>query len=106
MVDVVMQRALLRQKRQGVRVLEPLYLQVIKLKRIIFTGNLNILNHQLQMSKETLTESGFEPETSGLRYQRSYQLSYPALCWWSPKLSTVFAQGGVPFRSHTPRNAV
>ena len=26
---------------------------------------------QFQMSKENLTESGFEPETSGLTYQRS-----------------------------------
>ena len=27
--------------------------------------------NQFQMSKENLTESGFEPETSGLTYQRS-----------------------------------
>ena len=33
------------------------------------------------------------------------QLSYPALCWRSPKLSTIFARDGVPVRSHKPRNA-
>ena len=47
------------------------------------------------MSKENLTESGFEPETSDLTYQRSDQLSYPALYWGSPRLSTIFAQVGV-----------
>ena len=52
------------------------------------------------MSKETLTKPGFEPETFGLTYQRSYQLSYSALYWRSPKLSTIFARGGVPVRSH------
>ena len=33
------------------------------------------------MSKENLTELGFEPETSGLMYQRSQKLNYkfPAL---------------------------
>ena len=58
------------------------------------------------MSKENLTESGFERETFGLTYRRSYQLSYPALYWRSPKLSTIFARGGVPVRSHKPRNVV
>ena len=46
--------------------------------------------NQFQMSKANLTESGFEPETSGLTYQRSYQLSYPALYWRSPKFSWSF----------------
>ena len=31
----------------------------------------NYLN-RFQMTKENLNESGFEPETSGLTYQRSY----------------------------------
>ena len=48
------------------------------------------------MSKENLTELEFEPETSGLTYHGSYQLSYPSLYWRSPKLSTIFARGGVP----------
>ena len=33
--------------------------------------------------QKNLTELGFEPETSGLMYQRSYQLSYSAPYWWS-----------------------
>ena len=36
------------------------------------------------MSTDNLTESGFEPETSGLTYRRPYQPSYPALFWWPP----------------------
>ena len=32
-----------------------------------------------------------------------YQLSYPTLCWRFPKLSTIFARGGVPVRSQKSR---
>ena len=35
---------------------------------------------QFQMSKENLTESGFEPETSGLTYQRSKVIDMRVLC--------------------------
>ena len=37
------------------------------------------------MAKKTLTEPALEPETSGLTYQRSSHLSYPALDGGGPK---------------------
>ena len=39
-----------------------------------------------KMAKKTLTGPGLEPETSGLTYQRSYHLSYPALRWWRSQI--------------------
>ena len=41
----------------------------------------NTGKNYFQMSKENLTEPGLEPKTSGLMYQHSYQLSYPAQYW-------------------------
>ena len=40
---------------------------------------------QYQMSKETMTEPGFQSQASGLRLKRSYQLIYQALYWRSHK---------------------
>ena len=52
------------------------------------------------MSKENLTEPGFEPETSDVPVLLPTELSSPTLA--VPKLSTIFAQGGLPVRSHKP----
>ena len=62
-----------------------------------------ILN-QFQMNKENLIEQGFEPQTSGLMYQHFHH--WPKSPYWQfSKLLTVFAWGGVPVRTHKPRNA-
>ena len=45
--------------------------------------------NQFQVSKENLTEPGFEPKASGLTYQHSYQLGYPAPYWRSPKFKNL-----------------
>ena len=59
------------------------------------------------MAKKTLTEPGLEPETSGLPYQRSNHLSYPALWMVAvPNSQLFFAGVGAPVRSIQPRSAV
>ena len=49
------------------------------------------------MAKETLTGSGLKPETSGLTYQHSSHLSYPALWMVAvPNSQLVFAGVYIP----------
>ena len=55
-----------------------------------------------KLISENLTAPGFEPKTSGLTYRRSYQLSYSALYWQSPKWSTVFVPIGMPGEAIKP----
>ena len=56
-----------------------------------------------QMNKKKMTQSGFKPDTSGLTYQRSYQLSSPVLLLAVPQsLLGVGCQSEI----HKPRNVV
>ena len=45
------------------------------------------------MNKENLTESGFEPETSGLTYQRSTNWAIQPYVGGSPNCQLSFVQG-------------
>ena len=61
----------------------------------------NFYEQSPKMAKKTLTGPGLEPETSGLTYQRSSHLSYPALWMVAvPNSQLVFAGVGAPVRSN------